>query len=83
LKVQFTGPNKKGLHIIGQIIDYVTDLKNVTLLDYGGAVTWRHLELDSEGQRGINPRPRGKNVLNVIIRMVGNDSTYFQLSTEF
>ena len=36
------GPNKKGLHIIGQIIDYVTDLKNVTLLDYGGVVayTW-------------------------------------------
>ena len=62
------GPNKKGLHIIGQIIDYVTDLKNVTLLDYGGAVTWRHLVLDSEGQPGINLRPRGKNVLNVIIR---------------
>jgi len=37
------GPHKKGLHIIGQIIYYVTDLKNVTLLDYGGAVTWRHL----------------------------------------
>ena len=36
------GPNTKGLHIIGQIIDYVTDLKNVTLLDYGGVVkyTW-------------------------------------------
>ena len=67
------GPNKKGLHIIGQIIYYVTDLKNVTLLDYGGAVTWRHLVLDSEGQPGINLRPRGKNVLNVIIRMVGND----------
>jgi hypothetical protein len=32
------GPNKKGLHIIGQIIDYVRDLKNVTILDYGGAV---------------------------------------------
>ena len=47
------GPNKKGLHIIGQIIYYVTDLKNVTLLDYGGAVTWRHLVLDSEGQPGI------------------------------
>ena len=52
------GPNKKGLHIIGQIIYYVTDLKNVTLLDYGGAVTWRHLVLDSEGQPGINLRPR-------------------------
>ena len=51
------GPHKKGLqnteHIIGQIIYYVTDLKNVTLLDYGGAVTWRHLVLDSEGQPGI------------------------------
>ena len=34
------GPNKKGLHIIGQIIDYVTDLKNVTLLDYGSVVTY-------------------------------------------
>jgi hypothetical protein len=31
------------------------DLKNVTLLDYGGAVTWRHLVLDSEGQPGIRP----------------------------
>jgi hypothetical protein len=41
------------------------------------------LVLDSEGQPRINLRPRGKNVLNVIIRMVGNDSTYFQLSTEF
>jgi hypothetical protein len=36
----------------------------VTLLDYGGAVTWRRLVLDSEGQPGINLRPRGKNVLN-------------------
>ena len=34
------GHNKKGLHIIGQLIDYVTDLKNVTLLDYGGVVTY-------------------------------------------
>ena len=49
------GPNKKRLHIIGQIIYYVTDLKNVALHDYGGAVTWRHLVLDSEGQPGIRP----------------------------
>ena len=41
--------------MIGQINNYVTDLKNVTLLDYGGVVTWRHLVLDSEGQPGIRP----------------------------
>jgi hypothetical protein len=49
------GPHKKILHIIGQIIYYVTDLKNVPLLDYGGAVTQRNLVLDSEGQPGIRP----------------------------
>ena len=48
------GPHKKVLHIIGQIIYYVTDLKNVALLDYGGAVTRRNLVLDSEGQPGIS-----------------------------
>ena len=37
------GPHKKVLHIIGQIIYYVTDLKNVALLDYGGAVTQEKL----------------------------------------
>ena len=47
--------HKKRLHIIGQIIYYVTDLKNVPLLDYGGVVTQRHLVLDSEGQPGIRP----------------------------
>jgi hypothetical protein len=41
--------------IIGQIIYYVTDLKNAPLLDYGGAVTQRNLVLDSEGQPGIRP----------------------------
>jgi hypothetical protein len=49
------GPHKKRLHIIGQIIYYVTDLKNVPLLDYGGAVTQRNWILDSEGQPGIRP----------------------------
>jgi len=48
-------PVKNVLHIIGQIIYYVTDLKNVALLDYGGAVTQRNLVLDSEGQPGIRP----------------------------
>jgi hypothetical protein len=32
----FDWPTQKRLHIIGQIIYYVTDLKNVPLLDYGG-----------------------------------------------
>jgi hypothetical protein len=67
------GLHKKVLHIIGQIIYYVTDLKNVALLDYGGVVTQRHLVLDSEGQPGIRPPTTGKHVLNVIIRMVGNE----------
>ena len=49
------GPLKKRLHIIGQIIYYITDLKNVALLDYGGVVTQRHLVLDSEGQPVIRP----------------------------
>ena len=49
------GPHKKGLHKIRQIIYYVIDLTNVTLLDYGCVVTWRHLVLDSEGQSGIRP----------------------------
>jgi hypothetical protein len=57
------GPNKKGLHIIGQIIYYVTDLKNVTLLDYGGVVTWRHLVLvfQKNGSRVV-----GRIFLNVL-----------------
>jgi len=42
------------VHIIGQIIYYVTDLKNVALLDNGGAVTRRNLVLDSEEQSGIS-----------------------------
>jgi hypothetical protein len=40
---------------LGQIIYYVTDLKNVPLLDYGGVGTQRHLVLDSEGQPGNRP----------------------------
>ena len=46
---------KKRLHIIGQIIYYVTGLKNVALLDYGGVVTQRHLVLDSDGKPEIRP----------------------------
>jgi hypothetical protein len=49
------GSHKKTvLHIKGQIIYYVTDLKNVALLDNGGAVTRRSLVLDSEEQPGIS-----------------------------
>jgi hypothetical protein len=47
------GPHKKRLHIIGQIIYYVTGLMNVALLDYGGVVTQRHLVLYSEEKPGI------------------------------
>ena len=44
------GPHKKSTaYNLGQIIYYVKDLKNVPLLDYGGAVTQRNLVLDSEG----------------------------------
>jgi hypothetical protein len=55
ITLSLIGPHKKRLHIIGQIIYYVTGLKNVALLDYGGVVTQRHLVLDSEGQPGIRP----------------------------
>ena len=50
-------PIKKVPDIIGQIIYYVTDLKNAPLLDYGSAVAQRNLVhvLDSEGQPGIRP----------------------------
>ena len=39
------------------MLNYVTDLKNASLLDYGSAVTQRNLVhvLDSEGQPGIRP----------------------------
>jgi hypothetical protein len=62
------GPHKKRLHIIGQKNNCVTDLKNVTLLDYGGAVTWRHLVLDSEEQSGIRPPTKRYNCFKCYYR---------------
>jgi hypothetical protein len=69
------------VHIIGQIIYYVTDLKNVALLDNGGAVTRRNLVLDSEGQSGISHLTY-QQVNMLLSGWWGTISTYFQLSTE-
>jgi hypothetical protein len=51
-------PIKKVTDIIGQIIYYITDLKNAPLLDYGSAVTQRIEKF--EKAQGVQSRLKRK-----------------------